>query len=149
MFCPQCGLRLKDGDSHCTRCGSAVRPNRGAGAGALMGESQERTWATVCHLSALALYVTAGLGGVIAPLVIWLIKRNDSPFVDEHGKEAVNFQITVLIYAVICVLLAMVFIGFFLMFVLVVFNLVVIIKAAIKANNGEHYRYPLCLRFIK
>ncbi len=110
---------------------------------------EERLWATACHLVALAGYVLPALGFLIAPLILWLIKREGNPYVDSQGKEAVNFQISILIYLLASVLLMVIGIGFFLLPVIAVFDFVMIIVAAIKANGGEDYRYPLCIRLVK
>lgn len=109
---------------------------------------EERTWAMACHLSALSGYFTAGLGSIVGPLVIWLIKKEDMPFVDEQGKEALNFQITIAIAAVVSVVLMIVVIGFLLFALLAIYYLVMIVLAAIKSNEGEHFRYPFTLRLI-
>ena len=102
---------------------------------------QERTWAMLCHLG--------GLLGFIPPLVIWLIKKDESSLIDDSGKEALNFQISIAIYVVISVTLTIVLIGFLLLPAVSIFNVVMVIIAAIKANDGERYRYSLCIRFIK
>jgi uncharacterized Tic20 family protein len=112
-----------------------------------------RMWAMLCHLAGLAflLPATPGVGSVIGPLVLWLIKKDQYPFVDEQGREAVNFQITMLIYGLVAGLLMFACVGFFLLPAVVVVDIVLIIVAAIKANDGHHYRYPypLIIRFIK
>lgn len=109
---------------------------------------QERTWALMTHLSTFSGYVIP-FGNVLGPLIIWLIKREQMPLVDQHGKEALNFQISVLIYALISIALICAFIGWFLIIPLIVFQLVVTIIATISASRGELYRYPLCIRFIR
>jgi uncharacterized Tic20 family protein len=108
-------------------------------------------WAMFCHLAGLGglLPVAPVLGGVIAPLVIWQIKKDDFEFVNEQGKEAVNFQISVLIYALVAGLHCLACIGLFLLPAVYIFDLIFLLIAAVKANNGEHYRYPLTIRFIK
>ena len=98
--------------------------------------------AMLCHL--LAIFT-----GFLGPLIIWLIKKEDAPFVDDHGKEALNFQITVLIAMVVSGFLTLACIGFVLMPVVWTVNIVFCIIAAIKANRGESYRYPLSIRLIK
>jgi uncharacterized Tic20 family protein len=110
-----------------------------------------RMWAMFCHLAGLAGFVIPViLSGIIAPLIIWQIKKDDHPFIDENGKEALNFQISIGIYALVSILLIPLFcIGAFLLTAVGIFNLVFMLIAAIKANNGFHYRYPLCIRFIK
>lgn len=108
-----------------------------------------RNWAMLCHLSALLTYVGIPMGNIIGPLVVWLIKRNEFPLVDDQGKESLNFQISVLIYSAISFALTLVFIGFPLLFALVIFHFVMSIVAAIRASNGVRYRYPLTLRLIR
>ena len=109
----------------------------------------ERTFGMLCHLSALTGFFTGGLGSIIGPLAIWLIKKEEMPFVDEQGKESLNFQITMLLAAAISLVLMLVLIGFLLIFLVGIFDLVFVIIASIKANEGEHYRYPFTLRLIK
>jgi uncharacterized protein len=118
----------------------------GASALGVPGE-QERQWALFAHLSALAGFVIP-FGNVIGPLIIWQIKKNEMPFVDEQGKEALNFQITVILAVLACVLLMVIFIGFLLLPVVGLGALVLTVVGAIKANSGEHYRYPLTLRLV-
>jgi uncharacterized Tic20 family protein len=109
-----------------------------------------RMWGMLCHLAGLAGFIVPIIvSGIIAPLVIWLIKREDDPFIDENGKEAVNFQITMSIFSLICIPFVFIFIGIFLLIGVGIFNLICVIIAAIKTNNGEHYRYPFAFRFIK
>ena len=110
-----------------------------------------RMWAMFCHLGGLAglAPIVPAFGSIIAPLVIWQIKKNDFPFVDEHGKEAVNFQISMLLYAIICIPFCFICIGFIMLAAVGIVDIVCLLIAAIKANNGEHYRYPICIRFIK
>src|SRR5262245_39620897 len=106
------------------------------------------TMAMLCHVLGFAGYIIP-FGSVIGPLIMWLVKRNDSPFIDEHGKEAVNFQISLLIYTVASIVLCFVLIGFLLLLAIMVIDIVFIIQAAIKASRGEPWRYPLTIRFIK
>jgi uncharacterized Tic20 family protein len=110
-----------------------------------------RMWAMFCHLGGLAglIPVTPIFGSIIAPLIIWQIKKDEFGFVDEQGKEAVNFQISILIYALVAGLLCLLCVGFVLLAAVYVFDLVFILIAAIKSNNGEHFRYPLTIRFFK
>jgi uncharacterized Tic20 family protein len=110
---------------------------------------EERNWAVVCHLSALAGLVVWVIGGVLGTLIVWLWKKEGRPFVDDQGREAVNFQLTVLIAAAFCYALVFVFIGVPLLIALGIFNLVCIVLAAIKASEGVAYRYPINLRLIK
>jgi len=106
-------------------------------------------WAMICHLVGLAGIVIPFVGNIVAPLVVWQIKKDDYPFVDEQGKEAVNFQISMTIYGLISAVLTFICVGFFLLAAVVIVDLVFLLIAAVKANNGHHYRYPLSIRFIK
>ncbi len=115
---------------------------------AAMNEKDARTWAMLCHIGAFAGYIIP-FGHIIAPLVIWLIKKDESPFVDDQGKESLNFQISMSIYALIAALLIIAVIGIVLLTAVVIFDVIMVIIAAVRANSGERYRYPLCLRFIK
>jgi uncharacterized Tic20 family protein len=110
----------------------------------------------LCHLSALAGFVIPAAGHIAGPLLVWLLKRDGSKEVDEHGKESVNFQISILIYSaalgIVCFVLMFVVIGFLLIplfAVLYLLDVVLVIVASVKANNGELYRYPLTIRLIK
>jgi hypothetical protein len=104
--------------------------------------SESRGWATAAHLIPLI-----GLS-FIGPLVVWLMKRDEDPFVEYHAREALNFQISLIIYVIASVLLMLVLIGFILIVVVLIFALVVMIIAGVKAANGEFYRYPMTLRFV-
>ncbi len=110
-----------------------------------------RMWAMFCHLGGLAglIPMTPIFGSIIAPLIIWQVKKDEFGFVDEHGKEAVNFQISILIYALAAGLLCFLCVGFVLLPAVYIFDLVFMLIAAVKSNNGEHYRYPLTIRFFK
>jgi uncharacterized Tic20 family protein len=109
---------------------------------------QERTWATIAHLAAFSGFLIP-LGNVLGPLVVWLIKREEGPFVDQQGKEALNFGISVTLYAALGYLLIFVLIGVLVLFALFVFWVVAVILAAVRANDGRSYRYPLTIRLIK
>lgn len=113
-----------------------------------INQAQERTWGMVAHLAALAGFIIP-LGNVIGPLIVWLIKKDESSFVDEQGKESLNFQISITIYAIVAALLIVVVIGIVLLIGLGILDLVLIVIAAVKTNNGEKFRYPLCIRFIR
>jgi uncharacterized protein len=107
-----------------------------------------RTWCVICHLSALAGFVIPGAGHILGPLVVWLVKRGESAEIDAHGKEALNFQISMLIYNVVAGILCLLVIGFALLAILHVLNVVFVIIAALRASEGQMYRYPLTLRLI-
>ena len=112
-------------------------------------EKKANMWAMFCLLSALSIYVGIPLGNIVAPLVIWLIRRDEFPFADEQGKELVNFQISMTLYGIIAGLLCFILIGFVLLPALLVANIILIIIATIRANRGEGYRYPWTMRLIK
>ncbi|MBH5320501.1 DUF4870 domain-containing protein [Paenibacillus sp. GSMTC-2017] len=100
------------------------------------------------HLLALSAFFIP-FGSIIGPLVIWLIKRDQSAYIDAQGKESMNFQLSILIYTIISTILAIILIGFFLLIAVGIFWLVMVIIAAVKANDGIVYRYPLTIRFFK
>jgi len=125
----------------------------GAGAGASGPISRDaRKWAMICHIIALVGLLGNLIGFFVGPLLVWLIKKEDDPFIDEQGKEAVNFQLTMLMTMLVIALLCFVLIGFLLVPIVVPIVLVMMIVfpiiAAIKANDGEHYRYPLSFRIF-
>ncbi|MBX3700559.1 MAG: DUF4870 domain-containing protein [Dokdonella sp.] len=117
--------------------------------------SEERTWALFGHLSSFTAFVTGGLGGMLGPLVVWLIKRDTMPFAGDQAKEALNFNITVFIIGCVLVLFSIVTFGIGLLLAwplgiaLFVGWVVLTIIAAIKANEGTAYRYPWTLRLVK
>lgn len=108
-----------------------------------------RMWAMICHLSGLAGIILPASGNIVAPLIIWQIKKDNNPFIDEQGKEAVNFQISMSIYLIASIILSFICIGVPLIIATIIVFFVFTLIAAVKANNGLHYRYPLTLRFIK
>lgn len=111
-------------------------------------QKESQNFAMFCHLSALAGFIIP-FGNVIGPLIFWLIKKDEFPYVDQQGKEALNFQITVLIAAIISSILTLIFIGILMLLALAIGALVLIILASLAASKGEAYRYPFTIRFIK
>jgi uncharacterized Tic20 family protein len=115
--------------------------------------NDERMWAMLGHLSAFSAFIT-GIGCVLGPLLVWLIKRDTLPFAGEQAKEALNFNITCVIAGVALCIFAMITLGIGLIiviplgFVLFAGWFVLTIVAAVKANAGEHYRYPFTLRLV-
>jgi uncharacterized protein len=108
--------------------------------------SEERTWALMSHIGTL---VAAWFAmGFLAPLLVLLIKGQDSPFVRRHAVESLNFQISLLIYLVASGILVLVVVGIFMLIALGIFALVVIILATLAASNGGDYRYPLTIRLV-
>jgi hypothetical protein len=106
-------------------------------------DATERQWSTFTHLTGIA----AAVGPLLLtalPIVLWLIKKDESPYIDDHGKEATNFQLSMLLYVVVFGLLTCgLAVAFF-----VVLNVVCSTIAAVAANKGEFYRYPMCIRFL-
>ncbi len=111
-------------------------------------DQNAKTMGMLCHLLSLC-GIVIPFGNLIGPLIIWQMKKNDHPFIDDQGKESVNFQILMTIALVICAALICVVVGLFLLPVVGIIGLVFAIIACIKANNGEAYRYPFNIRFIK
>jgi uncharacterized protein len=110
--------------------------------------SDAKNLAMLCHLLAFTVYLTV-VGHIVGPLLLWLWKKDEEPFVDEHGKESLNFQISMSIYTVLLIPTVCVGIGIVLLPVLGIVDAVLVIIAALKAANGEHYQYPLTIRFLK
>jgi len=116
--------------------------------------SEERTWALIGHLSAFSAFIT-GIGCIVGPLIVWLVKRDTMPFAADQAKEALNFNITLAIAFCALVLFSIVTFGLGLLIawpigaVLCVAWFVLTIIAAIKANEGVAYRYPFTLRLVK
>ena len=108
-----------------------------------------RTWNVLCHATALAGFFVPWAGHILGPLIVWLAKRSDSPEIDENGKESLNFQISMLIYNVIAGVLCLVLIGFFILAILHILNLVLVMVASIQASEGKFYRYPITIRLLK
>ena len=117
-------------------------------------DADERMWAMLGHLSAFSAFIT-GLGCVIGPLIVWLVKRETMPFAADQAREALNFNITAIVVALGLGLFTLITLGIGALFtvpaacVLFVGWFVLTIVAAVKANNGEQYRYPFAIRLIK
>jgi uncharacterized Tic20 family protein len=114
----------------------------------VVDDSQARMWSMLVHLSIFAGYVVP-LAGLIAPIVIWQMKKDEFPVVDAHGKMVVNFIITVVILAAIFTVLMFVLIGIPLLIALGIVGIIFPIIGAIKANNGEFWKYPGVFPFLK
>jgi uncharacterized Tic20 family protein len=122
-------------------------------------DREQRQWAVAAHLCGLLWLLGSGgllfipFGGlvlftVLGPLIIWQTKGRSMPFVAEQAKESLNFQITVLLLGLLFLLLALILIGFLFLWILGLVNLVLVIVAAVRVNDGEPYRYPFCLRLV-
>ena len=111
-------------------------------------ERESRQWSMFLHLSVLTGFIVP-LAGLVAPIVIWQMKKDDSPKLDMHGKIMVNWVLSMILYMIVSVVLSFVVIGLPMLLALVVLNIVFPIIGGIKANNGETWRYPLSIRFMK
>ena len=111
--------------------------------------SNVRTWCVLAHATALVGFLVPVAGHIVGPLIVWLAKRTDSAEIDGHGKESLNFQLSMLIYNLIAAVLCLVLIGFFILAVLHILNIVYVIIASIQASEGKLYRHPLAIRLIK
>ena len=109
--------------------------------------ARERNWALVAHLSGLALYTGVPFGNVLGPLVVWLLTKDDSPFVADQAKEVLN-QLSLTLYTVAAFVLLFFVVGLLALPVLFVAHLVFSVVAAVQASEGKVYRYPLTLRFV-
>lgn len=107
-----------------------------------MSPADEKLWATLVHLGGLFF-------GFLAPLIGYLVLKDRGPFVRAHTATALNFQLTLLIAYLVGALLSIVLIGFFIMFAAYVLNIVLCIVAAVKANRGEWYTYPMTIAFLR
>lgn len=111
-------------------------------------DRDQRFWAMLCHISGLA-GLAIPLGNIIVPMVIWALKRYDYPLVDDQGREAINFQISITIYFFISAFLILLVIGIPLLIILAAADIILVIIAGLKALEGTKYRYPLNVRLIK
>ena len=122
-------------------------PPGGGPVGPPLPPDQERLWAMLAHLlSFVAAYLFLGF---VAPLIVLLVFGPRSAFVRAHAVESLNFNLTWLLYGIIAVILAFVLIGFLILAILGVAYVVLVIIASVKANNGEMYRYPATIRFVR
>jgi len=114
-------------------------------------DSNTRLLGTLLHLSGFLGFVITPILAPIAPLIFWLVVRENHAFLDDQGKEALNFQISVAIYTVASIVLGLITLGFgfVLLPILWIFWIVCPIIASIKANSGQWYRYPLTIRLVQ
>lgn len=109
---------------------------------------EERNFAILSHLGVIATFFFP-MGNIILPLLVWLIKKDESAYIEKQAKEALNFQITMTILGVFAAILCLILIGFFVLFGLFVVSFIFSVLAAISASKGEYYEYPLNFRLIK
>ena len=118
-----------------------IQPSEPAPAAQAEITKEARNMAMLCHL--------LGLVGFLGPLIVWLIMKDKHKFIDEQGKEAVNYHISLIIYYAVSWILCFIFIGIFLLLALGIMHIIFVIMAAVKASNGEPFRYPIAIRFLK
>ena len=104
-----------------------------------------RNWATLSHLSAYIAFF--GIPPLVGPLVMWLIRRDD-PYAEYHAKEALNFNISFVLYGIASAILILAVVGLLLLPIVLVTWFVLVIRGAVKASSGQYYRYPMTLRFV-
>lgn len=102
----------------------------------------------VCNMALLA-HLLGLLTGFLGPLILWLVKKDEDPFIKEHSRMALNWQISYIIYVFISSLLCMIFIGFLILPVFVVLNIVFTISGMIAASKGKDYKYKFSFNLIK
>jgi len=107
-----------------------------------------RTWTVLCHASALLGVFFHFMGHLLGPLIVWLAKRHESAEIDAHGKEALNFQLSMLIYDAVAAVLCVVLIGIPILILLWIMNTIFVIIASLQASDGKLYRYPITIRFL-
>jgi len=111
--------------------------------------ASERNWAVAAHLSPLLGLAVWAIGTLLGPLIVWLIKKDEMPFLNDQGREALNFQITVFLAGLVFSAMIFLGVGVLLLFALSIFDLVFMIIGAVKASEGVAYRYPINLRLVK
>jgi uncharacterized Tic20 family protein len=108
----------------------------------------ERNWGMLCHLSAFAGYFFP-FGGIIGPLICWLSRKDESAWIDENGKAALNFNLSILLYTILVAPLCIIIVGFLLIGLLMLLKLIMVIIASIKTARGERFKYPMAIPFIQ
>ena len=146
--CPACSARLDQHATSCPQCGTTLAAGGGNQTTETRADQEIRTTAMVAHLSTFAGLVVP-FGSVIGPLAVWLTRRDRDPFIDQAGREALNFGITIAIYGSVLLVAALMLVGIPLLIVGVVAWVVVASLAAAKASQGQPYRYPLTMRLVR
>ena len=109
---------------------------------AIQPTADEKTFAILSHILTM-------VSSFLAPLIIYLLKKDESPYVAEHAKESLNFQITMAILYIISCILILVFIGLLMIWLLTIANFILVIVATVKASENKVYRYPVNFRLIR
>ena len=147
--CPACSARLDQQATSCPQCGATLTGG-GANKGTEIGPVDQavRNTAVAAHLSTFAGLVVP-FGSVIGPLAVWLTRRDRDPFIDQAGREALNFGISIAVYGSVLLVAALMLVGIPLLIMGVVAWVVLASLAAVKASQGQTYRYPLTMRFVR
>ena len=146
--CPACSARLDQQATSCPQCGTTLTAGGGNQTTATRAGQEIRTTAVAAHLSTFAGLIMP-FGSVIGPLAVWLTRRDRDPFIDDAGREALNFGISIAIYGVVALVGALMLVGIPLLVAGVVAWVVLGSLAAVKASQGQTYRYPLTLRLVR
>jgi len=147
--CPACSARLDQHTATCPQCGANLAAGgRNEGTEAAVVDQEVRNTAVAAHLATFAGLVVP-FGSVIGPLAVWLTRRDRDPFVDQAGREALNFGISIAVYGVVALVGALLLVGIPLLLVGVVAWVVLASLAAVKASQGQAYRYPLTMRLVR
>jgi len=146
VFCPSCSAPINQQPAQSVQA-SGHTATVSVGARAEPSREEALNWAMACHLSALFGMVFP-FGNLIGPLVVWLLKKDTIPQVDEHGKESLNFQISMTIYILVATLLAFVVIGLPILIILGIADVILVVIAAVETKKGVTYKYPLTIRLI-
>jgi uncharacterized protein len=146
--CPACSARLDRQAQTCPQCGAnlAASANEATPSGAV--DQEVRNTAVAAHLSTFAGLVVP-FGSVIGPLAVWLTQRHRDPFIDDAGREALNFGISIAVYVSVAAVAALMLVGIPLLIFGLVAWVVLASLAAIRASQGQAYRYPLTMRFVR
>jgi len=144
--CPACSARLDEQATTCPSCGATLAADPAMHAATV--DESARTTAAAAHLSTFAGLIVP-FGSVIGPLAVWLTRRDRDPFIDQAGREALNFGITIALYGTVLLIAALMLVGIPFLIIGVVAWVVLASLAAVKASQGEPYRYPLTLRLVR
>jgi uncharacterized Tic20 family protein len=146
--CPACSARVDQQAPTCPQCGANLAAGANQANQAAEVDQAVRNTAVVAHLSTFAGLVVP-FGSVIGPLAVWLTQRDRDPFIDDTGREALNFGISIAVYGLVALVGALMLVGIPLLMVGVVAWVVLASLAAVKASQGQAHRYPLTMRLVR
>jgi uncharacterized protein len=146
--CPACSARLDQHTTTCPHCGANLTDGADSARRAATVDETARNIAVAAHLSTFAGLIVP-FGSVIGPLAVWLTRRDRDPFIDQAGREALNFGITIAVYGAVLLVAALMLVGIPLLIAGVVAWVVLASQAAVKASQGQTYQYPLTMRLVR